>query len=85
MDKNHVSQGVISGDDDLVAKWVERYPNRILLMSNGTPRAPWQTQALPMPRREESADSILMCGFGTTVFSHFCPEAFGRHRVRGSS
>ena len=30
MDKNHISQGVLSGDDDLVAKWVERYPNRFL-------------------------------------------------------
>ena len=30
MDKNHVSKGVISGDDDVVAKWVERYPNRFL-------------------------------------------------------
>jgi len=30
MDKNHVSKGVISGDDDLIAKWVERYPNRFL-------------------------------------------------------
>jgi predicted TIM-barrel fold metal-dependent hydrolase len=30
MDKNHVSKGIISGDDDVVAKWVERYPNRFL-------------------------------------------------------
>jgi predicted TIM-barrel fold metal-dependent hydrolase len=30
MDKNHVSKGLISGDDDLVAKWVLRYPNRFL-------------------------------------------------------
>src|SRR6266849_2296521 len=30
MDKNHVSKGMISGDDDLVAKRVERYPNRFL-------------------------------------------------------
>ena len=34
MDKNHVSKGVISGDDDLVAKWVERYPNRFLAAYN---------------------------------------------------
>ena len=33
-----------------------------------------------MPRREESAESILMCSFGTPVFSHFCPEAFGRRK-----
>jgi predicted TIM-barrel fold metal-dependent hydrolase len=30
MDKNHVSKGVISGDDDVVEKWVQRYPNRFL-------------------------------------------------------
>ncbi len=30
MDKNHVSKGVVSGDDDVVAKWVERYPHRFL-------------------------------------------------------
>ncbi len=30
MDKNHISKGVISGDDGVVAKWVERYPNRFL-------------------------------------------------------
>ena len=34
MDKNHVSKGVISGDDDVVAKWVERYPNRFLAAYN---------------------------------------------------
>src|ERR1019366_4068718 len=43
---------------------------------------PWQTQASPMPGGRNcsnaSAESILMCGFGTPVFSHFCPEAFGR-------
>ncbi len=30
MDKNHVSKGMISGDDEVVAKWVERYPDRFL-------------------------------------------------------
>jgi len=30
MDKNHISSGVISGDDDLIAKWVAQYPNRFL-------------------------------------------------------
>lgn len=34
MDKNHISKGVISGDDDVVAKWVERYPNRFLAAYN---------------------------------------------------
>lgn len=34
MDKNHVSKGMISGDDDVVAKWVERYPNRFLAAYN---------------------------------------------------
>ena len=30
MDKNHVSQGVISGDDEVIAKWMERCPSRFL-------------------------------------------------------
>jgi uncharacterized protein len=30
MDKNHISQAVLSGDDDLVAKWVQQYPRRFL-------------------------------------------------------
>jgi uncharacterized protein len=34
MDKNHISKGVISGDDGVVAKWVERYPNRFLAAYN---------------------------------------------------
>jgi uncharacterized protein len=34
MDKNHIAKGVISGDDDVVAKWVERYPNRFLAAYN---------------------------------------------------
>jgi uncharacterized protein len=34
MDKNHISKGVISGDDEVVAKWVERYPNRFLAAYN---------------------------------------------------
>lgn len=34
MDKNRVSKGVISGDDDVVAKWVERHPNRFLAAYN---------------------------------------------------
>ena len=31
-----------------------------------------------LPSKRLIAESILMCGFGTPVFSHFCPEAFGR-------
>jgi uncharacterized protein len=34
MDKNHISRGVISGDDDLIAKWVAQYPNRFLASYN---------------------------------------------------
>jgi uncharacterized protein len=34
MDRNHIAKGVISGDDDVVAKWVERYPNRFLAAYN---------------------------------------------------
>jgi uncharacterized protein len=34
MDKNHISKGVISGDDEVVAKWLERYPNRFLAAYN---------------------------------------------------
>ena len=34
MDKNHISKGVISGDDDVIATWVERYPNRFLAAYN---------------------------------------------------
>ena len=26
-----------------------------------------------------------MCGFGTPVFSHFCPEAFGRRKCAAES
>src|SRR5207245_3208391 len=32
-----------------------------------------------------SAESILMYGFGTPVFSHFCPEAFGRRKRAAES
>jgi hypothetical protein len=28
MDMNHISKAVISGDDDVVAKWVQQYPDR---------------------------------------------------------
>jgi hypothetical protein len=34
MDKNHISRGVISGDDDLVSKWVTQYPRRFLASYN---------------------------------------------------
>jgi uncharacterized protein len=34
MDKNHISRGVISGDDDLVSKWVAQYPRRFLASYN---------------------------------------------------
>ena len=34
MDKNHISKGVISGDEKVVAKWLERYPNRFLAAYN---------------------------------------------------
>ena len=48
----------------------------ILLMSNGTPRTPWQTLAFPMPRREElfeREDTLdFMCGFGVPVVSSQC-------------
>jgi uncharacterized protein len=30
MDRNHVSKAVLSGDDDVVAHWVEHYPGRFL-------------------------------------------------------
>jgi len=30
MDMNHISKAVISGDDDVVANWVQQYPDRFL-------------------------------------------------------
>src|SRR6266852_2175800 len=32
-----------------------------------------------------SAESILMCSFGTPVFSHLCPEAFARRKRAAES
>jgi uncharacterized protein len=34
MDKNHISKGVLSGDDEVVAKWVQQYPARFLASYN---------------------------------------------------
>ena len=30
MERNHVSKGVLSGDAEVVSKWVQRYPGRFL-------------------------------------------------------
>jgi predicted TIM-barrel fold metal-dependent hydrolase len=34
MDRNHISKALLSGDDDLVAKWVQQYPSRFLRSYN---------------------------------------------------
>ena len=63
----------------------------IFLMSNATPRSFWQTQAFPMPRREErsnaSAESILMrylnaetLGWGWGV--HSCQDQLSQAESR---
>src|SRR5712691_2740522 len=61
----------------------EALPNALLEIWQADP-FPWQTQAFPMPRREESVESILM-HLGTPVFSHFFPEAFGRRQRVGDT
>lgn len=91
MDKNHISRGVISGDDDLVSKWVAQYPSRFLASYNHWCDGKPETVARPARRGYVDTGgrrfirSMIPCAFlsskllNETIFQcSFIPDSVDR-------